>query len=509
MPSRRVLTSAAFALASLFALYALVVLLTPPESGANEFVTRWLYQGLIAVSALVAGARAVVVRKDRVAWGAIALGLAATSFAELYTTAVAPTNYPSVADFGWLAFYPLTYVGIVLLIRQRARSVTGTLWLDGLIASVAAAAFGAAVLVEVVLSTSEGSTSAVATNVAYPLGDVLLLSAVFGVFSLAGWRLDRRWIVLGLGILATTVADAVYLLEVTTYQAGSAIDILWPASNLLIAGAAWIDTRAERTIDIKGRPLLAVPAVCALFAIGILVVDHFSAVNVLAVALSALTLLLVIARLGVTFRENALLYALTHAGGDHRRAHGSRQPPQARRRPRAAPRGGPVPETLLMIFDLDGFKGYNDSFGHPAGRRIARAAREKLATVPGADGGAYRLGGDEFCLVARAGPTESRGADRPCVRRAHRARRGVRRLELVRRRDAAGGGDGCQPRARARRRAPVRAEALAARRPRPLDGRPPRGARGPRTGPPVAPRRGRGACREGGRAALAPPRRAR
>src|SRR5207247_1466028 len=111
------------------------------------------------------------------AWTVITASLACTAFAELYFAIVKPTGYPSVADFGWIAFYPLVYVGILLLLHPRASSITGTLWLDGVTASLAAGALGAAVLVEVVLGTTSGSTSAVATNLAYPLGDVLLLSA--------------------------------------------------------------------------------------------------------------------------------------------------------------------------------------------------------------------------------------------------------------------------------------------------------------------------------------------
>jgi hypothetical protein len=292
-----------------FAVYACVVLLTAPEDSLNELVTDWLYQGLIVGSAVIAGARAVLVQKDRIAWGVIAFALTSTSFAELYTIAFAPQGYPSVADAGWLAFYPAAYVGMVLLLRGRARAVSGTLWLDGLTASVAAAALGAAVLVEVVLRTTEGSLSFVATNLAYPLGDVLLLSAVFGVFSLTGWRIERRWLILGLGVLATTIADGIFLFQGDSYGPGDKVDILWPASTLLMAGAAWV-TRDDRTLDVKGRPLLAVPAVCALAAMAILVVDHFAGINVLAVGFAAATLLLVVARLVVTFRENNVLFDL-------------------------------------------------------------------------------------------------------------------------------------------------------------------------------------------------------
>jgi two-component system, cell cycle response regulator len=401
---------------AVFGVYATVILLTSPSDALNSFVTGWLYQGLIAVAVLIAAARAVLVERDRLAWSVIALSLASWSFAELYFIAVEPEGYPSVSDVGWIAFYPLLYVGMVLLVRRRARSVAGALWLDGLTASVAAAALGAAVLLEVVLRTAEGSQAAVATNLAYPLGDVLLLSAVFGVFSLAGWRIERRWLALGLGVLATAVADGVYLFHVDTYQEGWTIDILWPASALLIASSAWVRTHDERQLRTHGRPLLAVPAVCALVAVGILLVDHFGNVNLVAVGLAALTLLLVVVRLGFTFRENARLFALTHHEsvtdaltgiGNRRRLLADLQRTLDHR---------PVPPTLLMIFDLDGFKGYNDSFGHPAGDALLVRLAEKLAAVPGVEGSSYRLGGDEFCVIASIGGNEAELViDRTCA----------------------------------------------------------------------------------------------
>ena len=55
---------------------------------------------------------------------------------------------------------------------------------------------------------------------------------------------------------------------------------------------------------------------------------------------------------------------------------------------------------VLMIFDLDGFKAYNDSFGHPAGDALLTRLGQRLAATVGARGTAYRLGGDEFCVIA-------------------------------------------------------------------------------------------------------------
>jgi two-component system, cell cycle response regulator len=54
---------------------------------------------------------------------------------------------------------------------------------------------------------------------------------------------------------------------------------------------------------------------------------------------------------------------------------------------------------LLMLFDLDGFKSYNDTFGHPAGDALLAHLGVKLAASVATYGEAYRLGGDEFCAV--------------------------------------------------------------------------------------------------------------
>jgi diguanylate cyclase (GGDEF)-like protein len=60
---------------------------------------------------------------------------------------------------------------------------------------------------------------------------------------------------------------------------------------------------------------------------------------------------------------------------------------------------------LLMLFDLNGFKGYNDTFGHPAGDALLiRLAKALDAAMTNHGGSAYRLGGDEFCVLAAVDP---------------------------------------------------------------------------------------------------------
>jgi diguanylate cyclase (GGDEF)-like protein len=62
----------------------------------------------------------------------------------------------------------------------------------------------------------------------------------------------------------------------------------------------------------------------------------------------------------------------------------------------------PAKPLVLMVFDLDGFKAYNDTFGHLAGDALLARMGSKLVEASAPDGVAYRLGGDEFCVLLPA-----------------------------------------------------------------------------------------------------------
>jgi diguanylate cyclase (GGDEF)-like protein len=63
----------------------------------------------------------------------------------------------------------------------------------------------------------------------------------------------------------------------------------------------------------------------------------------------------------------------------------------------------------LLIADIDGFKGINDSRGHAAGDDVLRATAGLLrATVP-AGGRAFRIGGDEFAMVFECDGADAAG----------------------------------------------------------------------------------------------------
>ena len=76
----------------------------------------------------------------------------------------------------------------------------------------------------------------------------------------------------------------------------------------------------------------------------------------------------------------------------------------------------PSERVVLSLYDLDGFKDANDTFGHPAGDRLLARLSNQLAAAARPDATAYRMGGDEFCVVwqdsdSDPGPTLMRCSD--------------------------------------------------------------------------------------------------
>jgi diguanylate cyclase (GGDEF)-like protein len=66
-------------------------------------------------------------------------------------------------------------------------------------------------------------------------------------------------------------------------------------------------------------------------------------------------------------------------------------------------------EVLFAMFDLDGFKQYNDTFGHAAGDALLQRLGGRLTEAMADRGVAYRMGGDEFCMIAPCAPEEAEG----------------------------------------------------------------------------------------------------
>jgi diguanylate cyclase (GGDEF)-like protein len=345
--------------------------------------------------------------RERAAWLALTLGLLGFFAGDVYYTVVitpmeSAAPFPSPADAGYLAIYPGSYVALVLLLRARAGRIPSTLWLDGLTSALAIAALGAALVFGVVAST-EGSLATVATNVAYPLGDLTMLAFVIAVMTVTGWRPGRTWVLMGLGFGLFAVIDSIYLYQTAlgTYVEDKLLDAGWPAMYVLVAFAAWQPQKRLDARALRGGAMLALPAGSALLALGLLIFDHYVRLNQLALWMASASVLAVVVRFALTFRANLRMLRASEdeATTDSLTGLGNRRA-LVRDLERAAEDAGAGDAHVLALFDLDGFKSYNDAFGHPAGDALLeRLGANLAATIVGA-GSAYRMGGDEFCVLA-------------------------------------------------------------------------------------------------------------
>ena len=261
---------------------------------------------------------------------------------------------------------------------------------------------------------------------------MLLLGVVVGVFALTGWRPGRAWIILGAG-LAVTASRTSYPLpdHERDLRRGHLLDALWPASTLLVGFAAWQPASSPSACGSRVRVLL-LPARSPSPGRAARAGTTFDAPTRRRSASRAATLLPCSSGWRLIFRETtdarasrreALTDPLTGLR-NRRSADGGPRRAAAARRPR--------PNRRLVLFDLDGFKQYNDRFGHPAG--------DAPAGAPGPAPG--RCGRARACLPAgrrrvlraaepggrRSGPA----AVAACVAALTEQRRGLRGHHLLR-----------------------------------------------------------------------------
>ena len=407
-------TRAAFAVcAAWLALYELRVIVAPGLD-AGPLTSRFAHDVVLLASAALILVRAFGAPRERTAWLLIGLGVLAWSLGEVYYTAVLwdaeVIAIPSPADVGYLLLPPLALAGILLLLRARARSVPRTLLVDGVIAGLAVGAFSAALVFDAVLDNVEGNALAVATNLAYPLGDLVLLSLIVGALAGTGWRLDRTWMLLAIGVSTFWLADSLYLVKTAegTFVSGGPIDTGWWAGLFLIAIAAWQRPPARvRAPQGESLRLIAVPLSFGLVSLALLVYDSFWSLNPLAIALAAASLVAVMIRLTLTFRENVamLRHSRDEAMTDALTGLGNRRALSAAIEDLLPDDEEPA-RMVLALFDLDGFKHYNDTFGHPAGDALLVRLGRNLAACLERRGRAFRMGGDEFCVLIEPGADE-------------------------------------------------------------------------------------------------------
>ncbi len=382
-----------------------------PNTGHSAFFEKYLYTSLNLLAAGLIAGRAYRVAADRLAWILIAAGMTCSAVGDvIYALAVPNGQSPSAADPAYLAYYPLVYSGLLLLMRARLKLVPIPIQLDSLVCGLTVAAVAAALTAGPIHAAATHTPATVLVGVLYPWGDLVLLALAASMLPIVGWRNDFRWALLVAGLILFAVADTDYLFETSahSYRVGTLLDACWPVSSLLVAMASWAPSSSVAPVPKRGLGPFVTPAACTAVGLGVAILAHNSR---LAVTLAALSLVATAARFSVTFRDvsmlaerhkqsmtdeltalpnrRALATALTATSDPSPVGPSSATPASSRR--------------ALLLLKLYEFQEINDSVGRRFGDELLCHIANRLADRLRRDDLLARVSDDEFGILLAEG----------------------------------------------------------------------------------------------------------
>ncbi|MGA7913263.1 MAG: bifunctional diguanylate cyclase/phosphodiesterase [Candidatus Dormiibacterota bacterium] len=396
-------------LAVLLVAYCLSLILRQADQ-SNPFVDSWGVAAFEVLTSALCIWRAIGSRRRLVPL-MLGLGILSWSIGDailaVESAGGASVPVPSLADLFWLAFYPITYVALVVMTRKHLTRVGATTWLDGGVAGLGAAALCACFAFNTILHSVGGDATTVATDLAYPIGDALLLILAVGGTAIMPGRKNPQWLLVASAIGCTAIGDTFNLFASSgsPTHVGIILDgIAWPAAILLISFAVWVLPVHTNPLARTGAPGFLLPGLGAGAGLSILLVDTFHQVSPVAVGLATATLITVGVRLGLSVQSLRVLTEMRHrqAITDELTGLGNRR--QLFNLLDAFFADYADPETMdrtlsLLYIDLDHFKEINDSFGHSAGDEVLRQLGPRLTAHLRATDILVRVGGDELAVL--------------------------------------------------------------------------------------------------------------
>lgn len=264
----RAIAVVAAALVGLEALHDLGVI-----AGPRALFEVWVHDLVVITAAGLCFAYAAEARHDRHASLAFGTGLAAWAAGDLWWTAFYEGDpdppFPTIADALWLAWYPLTALGIALLIRRSVASFHLHRWMDGLAVMLIVLTPCAALFLAPAAEESGRGLVAAAIVLSYPVLDALIIGAVLGVYGLLDWHVTRAWLLLGVGCGLMAMGDGLFAVQES--RAGAvdvSYDFTWSAGALCIGLAVCmaVDVPATRPEPVGLRAIILPLAAQALAA---------------------------------------------------------------------------------------------------------------------------------------------------------------------------------------------------------------------------------------------------
>ena len=362
-----------------------------------------LYTVILLACTVAVLLRARAESVDRRAWLLLGLGMLVwTASDALYTVQAqrGDASFPSVADWGYLMFFPFAYLAVgLLVVRHVARSAIGV-WLDGILVALAAGSFLWLMVPE--LSSAMGTDGfSVFMQFATPASDLLLLSGLIGVVGLLGRQAAPMWWALVGAASFLWATDSIWLLGISqdAYHVGIPLDIGWIVAFLLFATAAWLPAPVRAVVpDRTWAPMAAIAGGASFL---LLLFATQNRVPFGSVLLAAGAVVIGVVRGAQTMRAaSAYQQARRQAERDELTGLANR-----RRLTTFLGDSERMPAGALLLIDIDRFKWVNDSMGHAAGDQVLLQLAPRLASQVGSDDLVVRLGGDEFAVFL-AGVTD-------------------------------------------------------------------------------------------------------
>ena len=197
----------------------------------------------------------------------------------------------------------------MLVIRRGNNGSLVATALDGSIAGLGAASISAAYVFNAVLRADGGSGLSVATSMAYPVGDLLLLALAIGGLTILPREYRRFLTIACFAMVANATGDMYSLLQPDSKVGYVANAVAWPISLLLLAIATWVQPASARvprvhagTVTTERTAGFTLPALGALASMFVLFSASLGHVGRVASILAAATLLVAGVRLTLTVR---------------------------------------------------------------------------------------------------------------------------------------------------------------------------------------------------------------
>jgi diguanylate cyclase len=382
-----------------------------PNAGHNIFLADFLYPALNLSAAALIGVRVYRVSADRLPWTLIATGMACSAIGDVIYAAWVPDGQsPSAADPAYLAFYPLAYAGLLLLMRARLKRVPLSIRLDSVVCGLTIAAVAAALTAGPIHADADRAPATVLVGIIYPWGDLVLLALAAGILPIIVWRNDFRWVLLVAGLILLAAADTDYLFETAdrSYRVGTVLDACWPLASLLMAMASWAPWSAATPPPKRGIGSYGAPVACTVVALGVAVLGHDSR---LAATLAALSLIAVAARFSVTFRDISMLAeSHQHAMTDEltmlpnrRSLATSLTAASAATLPGHQSTNAASSRRALLLLDLCDFQQLSDSIGRHLGDELLCHVADRLSNSVRREDLLARVGDNEFAILLAEG----------------------------------------------------------------------------------------------------------